>query len=609
MPLKSLFIFLIVFLIDSNVSRASDPVDLRILVDVSGSMKKNDPKHLRRPAVKLMTGMLPEDAFAGISLFGEEVASLIPATKANQKWKKNAREAASRIHDNDKFTNMGAALESAIKSWESAGKVNKNLKRMAVLLTDGMVDISKDAEVNKVERERIQNQLIPRLQSLNAKVYTIALSDGADKELLAQISNSTNAWFESVKNADDLEKVFLKIFEQSVPVPSLPISDNRFKIDPSVKEYTALIFKKGSEAIQLIDPDGKIYEAESISSNLTWFQDENFDLVTFKNPKSGEWSIVGPVDPSNRVLVVSDLKLKINNDELPAAILGGDELIFKVSLTEKDIPISRPTFLKLVTFLGTISSNPDINEELFLEDQGKDGDEKAGDGIYSAKFVAAKVDAEVAFDIQVVSPTFERIIRKNIRIYSKFFNLEGEAAKSLLDTNLFKVSAVPSIINPDSMKVTGIVTLPTGEEMPLTFEENKQKIWTAQLTPNKQGGKLLGRINIDAKTLNGRDIKLENQVISILSPTFMEEVVAPPEEAKTEAKAEEKKQPDAATETPTEENKPVEKPKKGMALIWWIVLGILFNVIVFGGGYYAWILMKKKKQQAAEKIASELNDE
>ncbi|MDH5396376.1 MAG: hypothetical protein OEW97_08870, partial [Gammaproteobacteria bacterium] len=38
----------------------SSPItDLRVIVDISGSMKKTDPKNLRRPAIRLLAGLIP----------------------------------------------------------------------------------------------------------------------------------------------------------------------------------------------------------------------------------------------------------------------------------------------------------------------------------------------------------------------------------------------------------------------------------------------------------------------------------------------------------------------------------------------------------------------
>ncbi|RLW61431.1 MAG: hypothetical protein B6D70_09230, partial [gamma proteobacterium symbiont of Stewartia floridana] len=44
---------------------SADKADARILIDVSGSMKKNDPKNLRRPALRLLVGLLSSETRAG----------------------------------------------------------------------------------------------------------------------------------------------------------------------------------------------------------------------------------------------------------------------------------------------------------------------------------------------------------------------------------------------------------------------------------------------------------------------------------------------------------------------------------------------------------------
>ena len=52
--------------------------DVRIVVDISGSMKETDPQNLRRPAVRLLARTLPEGASAGLWTFGQYVNMLVP---------------------------------------------------------------------------------------------------------------------------------------------------------------------------------------------------------------------------------------------------------------------------------------------------------------------------------------------------------------------------------------------------------------------------------------------------------------------------------------------------------------------------------------------------
>ncbi|MEQ8661285.1 MAG: hypothetical protein RLW62_10740, partial [Gammaproteobacteria bacterium] len=51
--------------------------DVRILVDVSGSMKQNDPRNLRVPALRLVSELLPAGTTAGVWLFAEQASVLV----------------------------------------------------------------------------------------------------------------------------------------------------------------------------------------------------------------------------------------------------------------------------------------------------------------------------------------------------------------------------------------------------------------------------------------------------------------------------------------------------------------------------------------------------
>ena len=67
---------LIVLLVGSNpYAEAQQPIvgrpDVRILIDISGSMKQSDPTNLRAPALELIVQLLPPGSKAGVWLFGD----------------------------------------------------------------------------------------------------------------------------------------------------------------------------------------------------------------------------------------------------------------------------------------------------------------------------------------------------------------------------------------------------------------------------------------------------------------------------------------------------------------------------------------------------------
>ncbi len=100
-----------------QVEQQPQTSDVRVLIDVSGSMKKNDPANLRLPALRLLVGLLPPDSTAGVWTFGTRAEPLIRPGVTNDKWKAEARKASTKIHSKDMFTNIGLALEAAIADW------------------------------------------------------------------------------------------------------------------------------------------------------------------------------------------------------------------------------------------------------------------------------------------------------------------------------------------------------------------------------------------------------------------------------------------------------------------------------------------------------------
>ena len=67
------------------------PADVRVLIDISGSMKKNDPENLRRPALNLITELLPAGDTAGVWTFGQYVNELVRHQPVDEAWRKMAK--------------------------------------------------------------------------------------------------------------------------------------------------------------------------------------------------------------------------------------------------------------------------------------------------------------------------------------------------------------------------------------------------------------------------------------------------------------------------------------------------------------------------------------
>ena len=117
--------------------------DVRILVDISGSMKKNDPNNLRKPAIELLIDLLPQGSKAGIWSFGEYVNMLVKHQVVDDQWRQQAKQQLSEISNLGQRTNIGEVLQTSSYDFDYS---NFEEGVQFILLTDGLVDVSPQQE-------------------------------------------------------------------------------------------------------------------------------------------------------------------------------------------------------------------------------------------------------------------------------------------------------------------------------------------------------------------------------------------------------------------------------------------------------------------------------
>ena len=145
--------------------------DVRLLIDVSGSMKTSDPENLRAPAVELLVRMLPEGSRAGIWLFGDGVRELVPHGDVDEEWRKLARRGMQRIDNSGQRTNIPAALDAATFDFE---RLDPGYRISIILLTDGKVDIAESPMQNATAARSILTKRAVTLGQTGIPVHTIA---------------------------------------------------------------------------------------------------------------------------------------------------------------------------------------------------------------------------------------------------------------------------------------------------------------------------------------------------------------------------------------------------------------------------------------------------
>lgn len=491
-----MFAIIIAFCVNANLFAATKNDDVRILIDVSGSMKKTDPSNLRVPAMKLINGLIPAGAKAGVWTFGRYVNMTVKWGKVDENWRKKADQGVEEIHSNALFTNIESALERASKGW---GEADPTTRRNLILLTDGQVDVSKDAAKNAKSRRDILEKNIKRLQEAGVRVQAIALSRDADEVLLKRLALETKGSFEIAETAADLQKIFLKMFERATSPDSINIEGNQFKVDSSIREMTLLVFRKpGSEPTVLFSPDSNRISARKKGGSV-WRSDEGYDLITIKKPAKGVWNIDADIDPDNRLMVITDLQLNLTG--LPAYVYPGQILNLSAALVNKGKQISKNSFLRFVEF-NMNHIDRDGNEATF---KLKHSDDRKRKGQYLYDFRQGLQEGTHTIMVTADSKTFNRSKRVDI-------NVQWPVKVLVKPTNQagsydFIIEGRAEYMKPDSLQPTVFLETPDGKREALILENQSGK-WAGVVMTNMDGI-YQANVSIEAINQSGEALNLD----------------------------------------------------------------------------------------------------
>lgn len=364
---KKLLVFIIsAFLMASLCyadAESTEVPEIHLLVDVSASMKKTDPQNLRIPAIRIFNKLTSQKALMSITTFSNKVDEIIPLKMVNQDYQNNFDKKPQAIASNGKWTDFVKALNEVNKNWKSS-------KRYIVLISDGKLDVGSDDSDSKSLQQLLGNT-IPALQKNKVQVFTIGLSEDADKNTLNSLAGQTNGVSQFVSASQDLDHVLYTIFMAIVKPEGTVISKDSelkrsFIIDKNISDLT-LVFEinTGDKDLELKRPDGQLINIskESILIN-------RYRFLKLPSPMAGKWELSGPPQTVERALVLTDLKLISN---LVSGTWFSDEQIWVMGyLAEKNQPLDSD-LIKNTTKM-TIELQKETNDLLYdlpYQDKGK----------------------------------------------------------------------------------------------------------------------------------------------------------------------------------------------------------------------------------------------
>jgi len=159
--------------------------DVMLVLDNSGSMRKNDPSRLAVESVRQFIRSQPDDTRVGIIVFATGAELAMPLTRADAG---DFGPALRRLDYRGRWTETAAAVERALYELRQEGRANAD--KAIVLMTDGLIDTGnrqKDAELNAW----LRNNLAPQAAREKVRIYGIAFTEAADYQLLQSLATGT----------------------------------------------------------------------------------------------------------------------------------------------------------------------------------------------------------------------------------------------------------------------------------------------------------------------------------------------------------------------------------------------------------------------------------
>jgi hypothetical protein len=376
-------------------------------------MLKTDAQMLRYDGAKLFLQFLGKDDRLAIVSFADTANVVSDLKEFSKEPLDGVVQKIQSIKTEGQYSDILEGIRSAAKILEVSPR--NDAERIIVLLSDGKMEPSPQSGLASTRTVELVNQVLPDLKSREIKVHSLAFSDQADKMLLAEISAATDGlnWFTTT--SDDVHKSFASLFLVVKRPQVLQMRSRSFALDEDVDEATFYITRDEGTGLKLVSPKNEEMTVDKIPQWVTWFAGKNFDVITLKEPDIGEWRVEGGGTTEGFATVLTNLRLVT---DWPVVVRVGDKSVVQARLYDGEKPVSLPEMSGVVQYafqvVPTDRVAPAVAKD-FLNDEGRDGDKVARDGIFS-RYCTITEPGEYRLSIVARGPTFERTQQVPFRV-------------------------------------------------------------------------------------------------------------------------------------------------------------------------------------------------
>ena len=519
------------------VSQPKTKLDVVLLFDSSGSMLTTDPSDLRVQGAELLFSFLREDDQLGIVSFADSAR----VERELQMFSPSRLGVISGeikgIKTSGLYTDIAAGISLAKTLLQSSGR--DDAQQVIVLVSDGKNEPDpKNGPAVNATLQLVHN-LLPDLRAKEVKIFTMALSESADRAFLGELSAATSGltWF--AKDTEAIHKAYADLFLALKRPQILNQKGHNFVLEEEFSEVTFYINHQAEETLTLVTPRGSSLTEELHPDYVVWHRANKFDVITVKLPDQGTWQVVGTEEQDGFVALLTDLRVYT---DWPISVYEGEENLLQARLYDANKPVVIPEMSQLVKVGFQIIPMDKVAYPIMqemLNDEGRHGDVIAGDGIFS---VRTKEIPQGSYRLKVSAkgPTFNRSQQIPFVVHPRLVTLSigdhdensvehttGESHGSAIDGNSdtrFSVELSREATGYRDIKIFLSLKSEQGRHLKIPVEDRRSlRIFGATAAEISEKGTYVVQALLEAKDKKGKAIYAKSNSITFTLEDIVEQ--------------------------------------------------------------------------------------
>ena len=196
---------------DACAAANATAIDVMLVLDNSGSMKRSDPEFQTKTFVMDFIKKVPQSTAFGIIIFDDQINRSMPLTLVtDETFPKQLQASLNQIDYSGLLTRSPSAIERAIYELKHSGR--ENTKKVIVFLTDGIVD-SGDKQQDKEQTKWLTDILTEDARLHGIQAFCIAFTEQADFQLIQTFAQRTDGEYFRAYEVGEIQGIFEKILD------------------------------------------------------------------------------------------------------------------------------------------------------------------------------------------------------------------------------------------------------------------------------------------------------------------------------------------------------------------------------------------------------------